>query len=208
MSDALQYLLEVRPEAMQAYFSFLKQAGRRLDPKTRAIISVITKVAAQTEPGLRQYLSRALREGVSASEILDALLLAFPALGLTKITWAINIILQMDLPEFQPTELVTEPGWHPIIAYDAICDGEIKAVQNSGRDLFVYKGKQEVRVYDSRCPHQNTHITALALEGSCLTCPKHGWVFDVVTGDCIANGKRPLKQFPTRIEDSHIMAYW
>ncbi len=101
MSDALTYLVKARPEAMGAYFRFLKDAGSRLDPKTRNLISVITKVYAQTEKGLRQYLKRALREGASAEEVLDALLMAFPALGLAKIVWAVDVILTMDLPEFR-----------------------------------------------------------------------------------------------------------
>jgi len=62
MSDALKYLIKARPEAMGAYFSFLKETGKHLDPKTRSLISVITKVDSQTERGLRQYLPRALPE--------------------------------------------------------------------------------------------------------------------------------------------------
>ena len=31
MSQALDYLLQARPDAMQAYFTFLKNAGRRLN---------------------------------------------------------------------------------------------------------------------------------------------------------------------------------
>ena len=66
MSDALNYLVKVRPEAVGHYFAFLKDCGKHLDPKTRNLISVITKVDAQTERGFRQYLGRALREGCSA----------------------------------------------------------------------------------------------------------------------------------------------
>ena len=101
MSDALKYLMQVRAEAMHDYFSFLKKSGSHLDEKTRAIISVITKVDKQTESGLRQYLKRALNAGVSANEIIDALFVAFPSLGLSKIVWATEIILQMGLPEFE-----------------------------------------------------------------------------------------------------------
>src|SRR5512137_3096737 len=116
MSDALTYLVKARPEAMQAYFRFLKDAGSRLDPKTRNLISVITKVHAQTENGLRQYLKRALRDGASAEEILDALLMAFPALGLAKIVWAIDVILAMDLPEFRLDAAGIAPAWHDVMA--------------------------------------------------------------------------------------------
>jgi alkylhydroperoxidase/carboxymuconolactone decarboxylase family protein YurZ len=71
--------------------------GKHLDPKTRNLISVITKVDAQTERGFRQYLGRALREGCTPMEVLDALLMAFPTLGLAKIVWAVDIILDMDV---------------------------------------------------------------------------------------------------------------
>ncbi|MEM7542932.1 MAG: carboxymuconolactone decarboxylase family protein, partial [Pseudomonadota bacterium] len=80
MSKALAYLQRARPEAMAAYFSFLKDNGSRLDVKTRDLISVITKVHAQTEAGLLQYAKRALGNGCSSDEILDALMMAFPAL--------------------------------------------------------------------------------------------------------------------------------
>ena len=73
MSDALNYLLAARPDAMKAYFSFLKQSGDQLDTKTRDLISVITKVAVQTDGGFRQYLTRALRNGCTPNEVLDAL---------------------------------------------------------------------------------------------------------------------------------------
>ncbi len=117
MSDALNYLLKARPEAMGHYFAFLKDAGKHLDPKTRNLISVITKVHAQTERGVRQYVGRALREGCTPAEVLDALLMAFPALGLAKIIWAVDIMLTMDIPGFQP-EALTPPG-HRLHA--AIC---------------------------------------------------------------------------------------
>ena len=100
MSKALTYLVKARPEAMTHYLSFMKEAGRNLDPKTRNLISVITKVHSQTERGLKQYLNRALREGCTPAEVLDALLMAFPALGLAKIVWAVDIILGMDIPGF------------------------------------------------------------------------------------------------------------
>ena len=105
MSEALDYLMKVRPDAMKSYFGFLRAAGEGLDARTRSIISIITKVDAQTERGFRQYLSRGLREGVTPAEIIDAMLLAFPTLGLTKILWAIDILLEMDLPEFAPDRL-------------------------------------------------------------------------------------------------------
>ena len=112
MSEALDYLIKVRKEAIEPYFKFLKEGGKHLDNKTRSLLSVITKVDAQTEAGLKQYLVRALKEGNSADEILDALLVCMPTLGLSKIIWAVDIIIKMNIPEFNPDLIGKEKQWH------------------------------------------------------------------------------------------------
>ncbi len=214
MSDALSYLVKARPEAMSAYFRFLKDAGSRLDPKTRNLISVITKVHAQTENGLRQYLKRALREGATAEEVVDALLMAFPALGLAKIVWAIDVILRMDLPEF-PREVATatpapapEPVWHDVVAVAELADGKAARLDCDGRGLFVYRKERTFKVYDSLCPHESTNIPHLALKGSRLTCPKHEWAFDIASGRCVAKGDAPLNAFPHKVVKGRLFAQW
>jgi nitrite reductase/ring-hydroxylating ferredoxin subunit/alkylhydroperoxidase/carboxymuconolactone decarboxylase family protein YurZ len=208
MSDALTYLIKARPEAMGAYFKFLKGAGAHLDPKTRNLISVITKVHAQTENGLRQYLLRALREGACADEILDALLMAFPALGLAKIVWAIDVILAMDLPEFRQDRAEHVPSWHDVAPMAALGEGETAHFDCDGRSLFVFRNGPSLKVYDSRCPHQLTDIPRLALDGTTLTCPKHEWAFDIATGRCIAKGERPLTEFPHKVEEERLLVFW
>jgi nitrite reductase/ring-hydroxylating ferredoxin subunit/alkylhydroperoxidase/carboxymuconolactone decarboxylase family protein YurZ len=209
MSDALSYLIKARPEAMKAYFSFLKDTGKHLDPKTRSLISVITKIDSQTERGLRQYLPRALRDGASPHEVLDAILMAFPTLGLAKIVWAVDILLDMDIPEFRAEALGAEPRWHDLIEWSEVTDGEVTYLDDcDGRNVFVYRSGGDCKVYDSRCPHQVTDIPHLALQGKQLTCPKHEWTFDVSSGECIAKGTRPLRQFDSRLRNGRLEAIW
>lgn len=209
MSDALTYLAKARPDAIGHYFQFLKNCGKHLDPRTRNLISVITKVDAQTERGFRQYLGRALREGCTPMEVLDALLMAFPTLGLAKIVWAVDIILAMDLPEFQLAALGSEGQWHDLMAADELQPGEVRRVECDGRGLFVRRADDgSFRVYDSRCPHQTTNIPHLALDGSTLTCPKHEWAFDIRSGECIAKGTRPLRLWESKVEAERLLARW
>lgn len=222
MSDALTYLVKARPDAVGHYFAFLKNCGKHLDPKTRDLISLITKVHAQTERGFRQYLGRALRDGCTPMEVLDALLMAFPTLGLAKIVWAVDIILAMDLPEFQPGALGAPGEWHDVLAIDGFAPGSTQRVECDGRGLFVHRAAaapdgggesdsesdSEWRVYDSRCPHQTTNIPHLALSGHTLTCPKHEWVFDIRSGACVAKGTSPLKRWPSKIVEGRLLAQW
>jgi nitrite reductase/ring-hydroxylating ferredoxin subunit/alkylhydroperoxidase/carboxymuconolactone decarboxylase family protein YurZ len=216
MSDALNFLIKARPEALTHYFAFLKDAGKHLDPKTKNLISVITKVHAQTDRGLRQYLKRALREGCTAVEVIDALLMAFPALGLAKIIWAVDVILDMNLPEFQdgavtaklPTAATKSPEWHDVMASKDLPDGEVLRKECDGFGLFIYREKRSVSVFDSHCPHQSTDIPELALKGSTLTCPKHQWEFDAKSGDCIKKGNSPLKRIESKVVKGRLLAFW
>ena len=211
MSDALSYLVKARPEAMGHYFAFLKDCGRHLDPKTRALISLITKVHAQTERGFRQYLSRALREGCTPAEVLDALLMAFPALGLAKIVWAVDIILALGLPNFEPAALGAAGEWHDLLATKGFHVGGTRRVECDGRGLFVHRHDRRAngwRVFDSRCPHQGTDIPQSALAGATLTCPKHQWTFDIHTGDCIRVGDKPLTQWECKVVKGRLLARW
>jgi len=207
MSNALNYLMQVRPEAMHSYFDFVKKSGTHLDTKTRALISVITKVDNQTETGLKQYLVRALQAGVTANQIIDALFVAFPTLGLSKIVWAIDIILALDIPEFRPEALLAQASWHTVMPLATVKDGVLKNTCD-GRALIIFRNGDDIRVYDSHCPHQATEITLESLTQNTLTCSRHGWKFDVVTGACVDKGNRPLRQFETKTENGILSAQW
>ena len=207
MSDALNYLLKTRPQAMKSYFAFLKESGRHLDARTRAIISVITKVDKQTEAGFKQYLGRALREGVSADEILDALLVAFPTLGLTKIIWAVEILLQMDLPEFHPDSLGSQQEWRQVMPISELQEGVISYTTVNERGLLISMDQGEIRVYPAVCPHQGTPLTMEMVQGCELTCPRHQWRFDLRSGECLERGDRPLIPLESRVEQNNLVVY-
>jgi nitrite reductase/ring-hydroxylating ferredoxin subunit/alkylhydroperoxidase/carboxymuconolactone decarboxylase family protein YurZ len=207
MSKALDYLIKARPDAMQSYFTFLKQAGSHLDKKTAALISVITKVHAKTANGLRQYLPRALKEGASPDEIIDALLFAMPALGFSKIVWAMDVILEMDLPEFRHhananTHAKTE--WIEL-ADEAKITPDNPFFTKAGKNSYVIaKDGAACAVFSTECPHQKNVILETSLNGNTLTCPFHEWKFELPGGACVSGGPKPLKKIESRTENGKV----
>ncbi|HNM99599.1 MAG TPA: Rieske 2Fe-2S domain-containing protein [Turneriella sp.] len=207
MSRALDFLLKARPEPMQAYFAFLKQAGSHLDAKTAALISVITKVHAKTPTGLRQYLPRALKAGASADEVIDALLMAMPALGFSKIVWAIDVILEMNLPEFaryQEAASVTS-NWTELGDSSAFAAGKSTYVRSHGKTVIVRKSGEEFQVDDAHCPHKGNLIPESGLAGDELVCPFHEWKFNLAGGNCTSGGKTALARLPCRVENGKLI---
>ena len=125
-----------------------------------------------------------------------------------------DIILTLNLPEFQPAALDSPGEWHDLMATRGFKPGAVRRLECDGRGLFVHRAEagtepaEEWRVYDSRCPHQTTDIPHLALAGTTLTCPKHEWAFDIRSGACIAKGDSPLKRWPSKVAQGRLLAHW
>jgi nitrite reductase/ring-hydroxylating ferredoxin subunit/alkylhydroperoxidase/carboxymuconolactone decarboxylase family protein YurZ len=212
MSEALDYLLKTRKNAIEPYFQFLKEGGKHLDDKTRSLLSVITKVNSQTEGGLRQYLKRALKQGNTPDEILDAMLVCMPTLGLTKIIWAIDIILKMELPEFEPENLGQikkdkKKQWHKIKTIDDFDQG-VSCIEYDGQTCFVVKNDDDFQVFDNTCPHKASKIPCDAIDGMTLECPMHQWKFNLEDGECLEKGnQQPLNKHDHKIEEGSLYIY-
>lgn len=214
MSDALDYLLKVRKDAIEPYFKFLKEGGKHLDDKTRSLLSVITKVDAKTEAGLKQYLKRALKQGNSADEILDAMLTCMPTLGLSKIIWAIDIIIKMDLPEFDSDTLVgagvkksKKKQWHKLTSIEEIKQGA-SYHEYDGKACFVTRDGDNFQVFDNTCPHKASKIPCDAIDGMVLECPMHHWKFNLTNGECLEKGnQQPLNKLEHKVEEGFLYLF-
>ncbi|MGR9090153.1 MAG: Rieske 2Fe-2S domain-containing protein [Gammaproteobacteria bacterium] len=206
MSKALDYLSRARPDAMDAYFSFLRANGSALDPKTRALISIITKVANQTEAGLRQYARKAVRDGTTPDEILDAIMMAFPALGLTKTVWAVDVLLECGVLADIPQAAAANGEWHDVCAADQ--PQPVQLVECDERPLFVVYRDATWRAFEARCPHHGTNLSTCRVQGGTVECPLHGWRFDLNTGACIRFGTENLHEFPVRVDGRRVLAQW
>lgn len=211
MSKALKFLSEARPESMSAYFSFLKSNGKSLDDTTRALISIITKVANQTEAGLLQYSRKALQNGVSEDQVLDALMMAFPVLGLSKIIWAVDILLDAGLlnqeTDHEADKIEPANSWYRISRLDDLPDNETVPVAVGERYLYVTRNATACRVFEARCTHHDSNLFPTKIANGEVECPLHGWRFEIASGRCLSGG-RDLREFQIKIEDDVLYALW
>lgn len=54
------------------------------------------------------------------------------------------------------------------------------------RQIMVVRDEEgEINAFHPFCPHLGTNLIHGEVKGSCITCPYHGWKFDVSTGDCV-----------------------
>jgi nitrite reductase/ring-hydroxylating ferredoxin subunit/alkylhydroperoxidase/carboxymuconolactone decarboxylase family protein YurZ len=206
--SGLKWLSRERPEAMQHLLAFFRESGQHLDPKTRFLISIVTKVVRLSERGLRQYIPRAIREGATPDEVLDAILCAYPAAGLTNVIDAVQVLRSLDLDSVAatttPAPAVEAPEWVNVGPVDDIPVGTVTVVEARGRAVALYNVAGKIYATDNACLHQGGELGCGALDGSVVTCHRHGWQFDVTTGDCLTRPGERVQSFAARVEDGEI----
>lgn len=69
-----------------------------------------------------------------------------------------------------------------------------KYVEVKGQEIALFRVGDKVYAIFHICPHQGGPLAEGGLEGNVVTCPWHGWSFDVTTGACTFN---PSVQQPT-----------
>ena len=95
-----------------------------------------------------------------------------------------------------------------------IKDGEKKKVQAGDKVLLLTQMGDTYYAIDNRCPHMGGSLYDGVLNGSTVTCPRHGSVFDVRTGAVIQRGKLAFIQvkvgdvhaYPVKVEGTDILA--
>lgn len=62
-----------------------------------------------------------------------------------------------------------------------------KYVEVKGKEIALFNVGGKVCAIQHVCPHQGGPLAEGGLEGTIVTCPWHGWSFDVVSGACTFN---------------------
>jgi nitrite reductase/ring-hydroxylating ferredoxin subunit len=54
------------------------------------------------------------------------------------------------------------------------------------------------------CKHQNANLGTGQIRGDVVTCPRHGWTYNIRSGVCLNQRSAPLRRYALKIEDEDI----
>jgi toluene monooxygenase system ferredoxin subunit len=58
-----------------------------------------------------------------------------------------------------------------------------------------------LRAFQGVCPHANTPLNEADFDGRILTCPVHGWTWNLTSGEPVAPRESALAEYPVKVED-------
>jgi nitrite reductase/ring-hydroxylating ferredoxin subunit len=82
--------------------------------------------------------------------------------------------------------------------------GKGRTVHVKGREFALWNLEGQFYCIDDQCPHRGGPLGAGNLDGSEVVCPLHGWGVDLRTGQCASRPDRPVRTYPTRVQEGQV----
>lgn len=76
-----------------------------------------------------------------------------------------------------------------VLQADELIPGEKAIIEVGGKKVLLVNFEGTVYALDNRCPHLGGSLGDGILENGKITCPRHGAMFDLITGENVGNAK-------------------
>ena len=92
-----------------------------------------------------------------------------------------------------------------IAMVDQIPEGEGRVFEAAGKTLAVFNAGGRFYAIDNSCTHRGGPLGEGELDGTIVTCPWHGWRWDVTTGANVNNPAVQMACFPVAVDDGQVL---
>ena len=83
--------------------------------------------------------------------------------------------------------------------------GSGKVIEVGGKTIAVSNCDGTFYATDNTCLHRGGPLGEGALSGKTVTCPWHGWEYDVSTGACQMDASLKVQTFDVKVEGDDIL---
>ena len=97
------------------------------------------------------------------------------------------------------------PGFVKMATLEELPPGRAVEVEHEGRVYALFNVDGVISAIDGICPHQGGPLADGPLDGTLVTCPWHGWQFDVRTGKTPLNGKLRQATYEVKVEGQDVL---
>ena len=83
--------------------------------------------------------------------------------------------------------------------------GSGKVVEVGGKTVAVFNCEGTFYAIDNTCKHRGGPLGDGSLSGTTVTCPWHGWEYNVTSGECTADRSITVQKFDVKVEGDDIL---
>jgi len=82
--------------------------------------------------------------------------------------------------------------------------GATRAVEINGEKLAIYNVNGKIFCTENTCPHAHGPLGEGFLEENVISCPLHGWTFNVETGEGMLMPGSKIRTYKIKVENNKI----
>ena len=83
--------------------------------------------------------------------------------------------------------------------------GTGKVVETGGKTIAVFNCDGTFYATNNTCVHRGGPLGEGSLSGTTVTCPWHGWEYDVTSGECTADHSVKVQTFDVKVEGDDLL---
>ena len=83
--------------------------------------------------------------------------------------------------------------------------GTGKVVEVEGKAIAVFNCDGSFYAIENTCKHRGGPLGEGTLSGTSVTCPWHGWEYDVTSGVCSMDDSIKNQSFPVKVEGDDVL---
>jgi nitrite reductase/ring-hydroxylating ferredoxin subunit len=94
--------------------------------------------------------------------------------------------------------------WIRLAPATALPRGAAARVRVDGEAIAICHTVSGYRAVDDYCPHMGGPLSQGTLSGDTVTCPWHGWRYDLLGGARADRAGQPVRTYPTTVREGWI----
>jgi NAD(P)H-dependent nitrite reductase small subunit len=83
--------------------------------------------------------------------------------------------------------------------------GSGKVVEAGGKTIALFNANGTFYAIDNTCQHRGGPLGEGSLSGTIVTCPWHGWEYDVTSGACQFDSSIKVQKFEVRVDGDDVL---
>ncbi|MEO8275921.1 MAG: Rieske (2Fe-2S) protein [Thermoanaerobaculia bacterium] len=105
-------------------------------------------------------------------------------------------------------EIETDLTWIRAGSAAELGSGELKVLRLMGRAVGVRRAATgEIQAFELACRHQGADLSGGVRDGAIVTCPRHGWRYDLETGACLTAPDLPLRRLDIEQREDRLFVH-
>jgi nitrite reductase/ring-hydroxylating ferredoxin subunit len=97
------------------------------------------------------------------------------------------------------------PGFVKMATLGELPPGSAREVEYEGRIYALFNVGGVISAIDGICPHQGGPLADGFVEGTIVTCPWHGWQFDIRTGKTPMGPRVTQPVYQVKVEGEDVL---